>query len=74
MLPNSLLRWLSRGGFTECCHAVWVSPDRSLWADFDVSSMIERGTSRRAAGTALWSFGLEPAGAVSPHPGDDPWC
>ena len=32
------------------------------------------GTSRRAAGTALWSFGLEPAEAVSPHAGDDPWC
>ncbi len=31
-------------------------------------------TSWRAAGTALWSFGLEPAGAVSPHAGDDPWC
>ncbi len=31
-------------------------------------------TSRHSAGTALWSFGLEPAGAVSPHPGDDPWC
>ena len=32
------------------------------------------GTSRLFAGTALWSFGLEPAEAVSPHAGDDPWC
>lgn len=32
------------------------------------------GTSRRSAGTALWSFGLEPVEAVSPHPGNDPWC
>ena len=32
------------------------------------------GTSRRSAGTALWSFGLEPAEAVSTHSGDFPWC
>lgn len=31
-------------------------------------------TSRRSAGTALWSSGLEPAEAVSTHAGDDPWC
>lgn len=31
------------------------------------------GTSRRSAGTALWSFGREPAEAVSTHAGDDPW-
>lgn len=34
--------------------------------------MRRSGTSRRAAGTGLWSFGLEPAGAVSPHAGNDP--
>ena len=33
-----------------------------------------RGTSRRAAWIGLWSFGLEPAEAVSPHAGDCPWC
>lgn len=32
------------------------------------------GTSRRAAGAGPWSFGLEPAKAVSPHSGDCPWC
>jgi hypothetical protein len=32
------------------------------------------GTSRRAAGTWPWSFGLEPAEAVSTHSGDCPWC
>ncbi len=31
-------------------------------------------TSRHSAGTALWSFGLEPAAAVSPIRADDPWC
>ena len=31
------------------------------------------GTSRRSSGTGLWSFGLEPAVAVSPRSGDCPW-
>ena len=33
----------------------------------------EIGTSRRFAGTALWSFGLEPSKAVSTYSGHDPW-
>lgn len=44
-----------------------------LRADFDVSSMIERGTPRRSAGTGPWSVGLEPAEPVSTHSGDCPW-
>ena len=38
------------------------------------SRMSMRAPSRRAAGTGPWSFGLEPAEAVSPHAGDCPWC
>lgn len=44
-----------------------------VWEVFGLVTGISIGTSRRSAGTGPWSFGLEPAEAVSPHSGDCPW-
>lgn len=44
-----------------------------FWEVFDRMSRISIGTSRRSAGTGPWSFGLEPAEAVSTHSGNCPW-
>lgn len=45
-----------------------------FWEVFGRMARISIGTSRRSTGTGPWSFGLEPAEAVSTHSGNGPWC